>query len=50
MPIDKGQDILGRYQLDIEDYKASYNINQIINHKTFGEVSSTYWKSETARL
>ena len=50
MPIDKGQDILGRYKLDIEDYKASYNINQIINHKTFGEVSSTYWKSETACL
>ncbi|GGA13438.1 sulfotransferase domain-containing protein [Okeania sp. KiyG1] len=50
MPIDKGLDILGRSKLDIEDYKASYDTHQIINQKTFGEVSSTYWKSETACL
>lgn len=50
MPIDKGLDILGRSKLDIEDYKASYDTHQIINQKTFGEVSSTYWRSETACL
>ena len=31
MPMDKGQDILGRSKLDIEDYKASYDTHQIIN-------------------
>lgn len=50
MSIDKGQDILNRPQLDIEDYKASYDEGEMTSQKVFGEVSSVYWKSDRACL
>ncbi len=49
MPIDKGLDILNRSQ-SIEDYKASYDEDQMTNQKVFGEVSSVYWRSDRACL
>lgn len=46
MPRIKGQDILNRPRLNIEDYYNSYDT--IVNEKVFGEVSSTYLYSERA--
>ncbi|MDJ0576898.1 MAG: sulfotransferase [Xenococcaceae cyanobacterium MO_234.B1] len=48
MPRIKGQDILNRPSLTIEDYKNSYDT--ITTQKVFGEVSSVYLQSEKACL
>ena len=48
MPRTKGQDILNRPNLAIEDYKDSYD--RITNQRVFGEVSSVYLQSKRACL
>ena len=48
MPRTKGQDILNRPNLAIEDYQKSYD--PLTSERVFGEVSSTYWQSEKAYL
>lgn len=46
MPRIKGQDILNRPRLTIEDYRNSYDIPT--RESVFGEVSSVYLQSERA--
>ena len=48
MPRTKGRDILNRPNLAIEDYQKSYD--PLTSERVFGEVSSTYWRSEIAYL
>ncbi len=48
MPKIKGQDILNRPRLSIEDYKNSYDAR--VDQKVFGEVSSVYLYSDRACL